>query len=126
MTNSPDQTGRDHAGRFAPGCQPGPGRPAGSKTLDFRAIVTAKAAAEGLSLDDAVWQVANALLSAAIGGDVHASRVLLDRLCGRDALPVVVDEGPAREAHDPAPGARAALRLETDELVGLLVARPGQ
>ena len=90
--NPPDQSGRDHAGRFAPGCQPGPGRPAGSKTLDFRAIVTAKAAAEGLSLDDAVWQVANALLSAAIGGDVHASRVLLDRLCGRDALPVVVDD----------------------------------
>lgn len=108
MTNSPDQTGRDHAGRFAPGCQPGPGRPAGSKTLDFRAIVTAKAAAEGLSLDDAVWQVANALLSAAIGGDVHASRVLLDRLCGRDALPVVVDD-----PHDLGDALRRArLRLE--------------
>lgn len=60
--------------------------------LDFRAIVAAKASAEGLSLDDAVWQVANALLSAAIGGDVHASKVLLDRLCGRDALPIAVAE----------------------------------
>ena len=90
--NPPDQSDRDHAGRFAPGCQPGPGRPQGSRAFDLRAIARDKAAAEGLSLEGALWEIVSALITQAKAGDVRAAQVLLDRLVGREPLPVVVDD----------------------------------
>jgi len=79
---SAENGNRDASGRFVPGHSlPGPGRPKG---FDFRAIATARAEAEGLSLEDAIYKVCRGLLTAAENGDVAAARLVLDRLCTAD------------------------------------------
>lgn len=79
---------RDARGRFQPGCQPGPGRPPGSKAIDLRAVAHAAAQDEGFDLHAALWRVVRALTDAAEAGDVGAAKLLLDRLCGRDIQPI--------------------------------------
>lgn len=88
---APNQTasiGRARTGRFAKGNPGGPGRPRG---IDFRAAVAAKAEAEGISVEDAIWQVFQSLLAQAHRGDVQAAKLLLDRLCGKDTVEVKVE-----------------------------------
>ena len=92
LDNSPDQTGRDHTGRFAPGCQPGPGRPQGSRNIDLRAVAAAAAERDGVDLHAALWAVVRKLIEQAEGGDVGASKLLFERLCGREAFPVAIAE----------------------------------
>lgn len=109
MTNSPDQTDRDHAGRFAPGCQPGPGRPQGSRNIDLRAVAAAAAERDGVDLDRALWGVVRKLIEQAEAGDVAASKLLFERLCGREAFPVAIAEPDVDLAEAMR---RARLRLE--------------
>lgn len=91
-THSPDIADRDHAGRFAPGCQPGPGRPQGSRNIDLRAVAAAAAERDGIDLDRALWGVVRKLIEQAEAGDVAASKLLFERLCGREAFPVAIAE----------------------------------
>lgn len=82
MTGDPRQSaanreGRDELGRFVPGCAPGPGRP---PVPDFRALVAHRLAADGGCLEDALYDVFQALRAEALAGNVAAAKVLLDRL----------------------------------------------
>ena len=82
MTSEPRQSagnreGRDELGRFVLGCAPGPGRP---PVPDFRALVAHRLAADGGCLEDALYDVFQALRAEAAAGNVAAAKVLLDRL----------------------------------------------
>jgi hypothetical protein len=67
---------------------PGPGRPRGR---DLRALVDKKARETGVDVDDALWGIVRAMVTAARGGDVAAARELFNRLCDNDPLAVTVD-----------------------------------
>ena len=97
-----ERNGRGTDGRFALGNAGGPGRPRGS---DFRRIVRDQAEARGLDIEDAVWQVFEALLRRARKGDVQAAKLLLDRLCDSD--PVMIDM-----VHQPLSTAERARRVQ--------------
>ena len=75
------EIGRSRTGRFTKGNPGGPGRPRG---IDFSAAVAEKAEAEGISIEDAIWGVFQALLAEAQKGDVQAAKLLIDRLCGKE------------------------------------------
>ena len=92
LDNSPDQTGRDALGKFVPGCPGGPGRPQGSRNIDLRAVAAAAAERDGIDLDRALWGVVRKLIEQAEAGDVGASKLLFERLCGREAFPVAIAE----------------------------------
>jgi hypothetical protein len=82
MTEQPDQSDakrdRDDVGRWLPGhSQAGPGRPKGP---EFRRVVAERLAANGGSIDAVLGEIFEALRACAIGGDVQAARLLLDRL----------------------------------------------
>lgn len=70
--------GRDARGRFVPGCQPGPGAPHGSTIARFRGAFLAAVTPEEIAA------VARKLLELALGGDVPAARLLLDRLAPQE------------------------------------------
>lgn len=74
-------TGRGEGGRFLAGHQLG-GRP---RAFDFRAIVTKWAKENNEPVEDALARVYLALLRNAVGGDVPASKLLIERLCGKEA-----------------------------------------
>ena len=71
--------GRTENGQFAPGNKASSGR---AKGPDFRALVTAKLAEQGLTLEDALWGVWNDLVAGSKAGDTSATRIILDRMCG--------------------------------------------
>lgn len=74
--NRAENGGRDPAtGRFMPGHGGGPGRPRGS---DLRSLVAEHRAS---TMEEALLRVYDMLVERAIGGDVAAARLLLDRLC---------------------------------------------
>lgn len=58
------------------------GRPPG---YDFRAIVEDYITANGGHVEDAIVDVFRSLLAAARLGDTQAAKLLLERLCGKDA-----------------------------------------
>ena len=83
MTGSEDHskglTHRNEHGQFLPGHgRPGPGRPKGVGNI--RTIAAEKAEAEGVDLQQAIWEVVKSLFKSASAGDVAAARLLLDRL----------------------------------------------
>lgn len=98
------------------------GRPKG---LDFRALVQAKHKEYGLDLEESMWQVYLSLLASALGGDMQAAKLLLDRLCSGDTEPLDMDrralsdtERVARIARILAIAeARAKLNEELDEIL---------
>lgn len=71
---------RDANGRLLPGHNlPGPGRPKG---LDFKSAVAKHAEADGVDMDEAVWELAKTLLERGKKGDTAAAKLWLDRCCG--------------------------------------------
>lgn len=99
---APDKTAPKQSHRFKPGQSGNPaGRPAGSRN---RATIALEAIIEGQG-----EAVVNALVKAAIGGDVSAGRALLDRLVPpRKDRPVLFTLPPLVTATD-APKALAAI-----------------
>ena len=81
MTVSYGADGRGTGGRFAPGNRHGRGNPHLSRLAD------AQAAVRDAIAPDELRQVLRKLLAMALGGDVQAARVLLDRVCGRPDNP---------------------------------------
>jgi hypothetical protein len=82
---SPGKKGdRDpRTGQFAPGNPGGPGRPRG---IDFRELVLRM---RGATVEQSLVAVFDRLVQlATVKADVQAARLLLDRLCDRDALKV--------------------------------------
>lgn len=71
---------RDSTGRFQRGHRLG-GR---SRGIDLRALAEEFAAKEGLDLPRALWGVCKRMLALAIGGDVQAARLMLERLTDTD------------------------------------------
>ena len=121
--NDPAKTGRKPDGTFAPQNRGNPkGRPAGSRnraTLALEAIVEGRGEA-----------VVNALVQAALSGDVSAGRALLDRLVPpRRDRPIMLALPPLTTAAD-GPKAMAAVvaavadgtitATEANELAGLV------
>ena len=106
-----------NAGRFTKGNPGGPGRLRG---FDFRAAVAERAEAEGISIEDAIWDIFQSLLAQARQGDVQAAKLLIERLCGKDTFeleirhhaPLMSDV--ERAARLNAILASAAERLEAD------------
>ncbi len=82
---------RDARGLFLPGnsiAKTG-GRP---KAIDFRALVQRE---RGKTLDQKILAVFDSLAEQAAKGDVGAAKLLLERLCGKDADEVrLVDDTP--------------------------------
>ncbi len=68
--------GRDGKGRFVKGNPGGPGNPFASKVGKFRAAIL-----EAASVED-VASIMRTLISAAIGGDISAAKVVLGYLVG--------------------------------------------
>jgi hypothetical protein len=68
--------GRDHRGRFQPGCPPGPGNPWVAKVAAYRAAWHAAVTDEDLR------DIARALVTEAKAGDVAAARVVLSYCLG--------------------------------------------
>jgi hypothetical protein len=68
---------RDDAGRFQPGCKPGPGNPFARRVATLR-----KALLESVSEGD-VAELGRKLLAQALAGDVAASKVLLSYVVGK-------------------------------------------
>lgn len=70
----PENSERNAAGRFLPGCRPGPGNPNSShsqrKLFVFRDAIT----------DADIRDLAAALLEKAKAGDIRAAQLLLDKL----------------------------------------------
>lgn len=88
---APSQIARngDHdpkTGHFVPGWRGGPGRPKG---IDFRALITEQ---RGASLADDLVRLFDRLLVLAISGDVQAAKLLLDRVCQKDAVQIEAGE----------------------------------
>lgn len=67
---------------FEKGNPGGPGRPKG---YDFRAIVEDYVKANKTSVESAIEKLFKSLLASAEGGDVNAAKLLIERLCGKDA-----------------------------------------
>lgn len=89
MTKPIGQNGsedRGSNGRFVKGWRGGPGRPPG---IDFRKVVEERAAAAGVSIEEAMWDIYLAMVERAKGGDVNAAKLILERLCA----PVGVSTG---------------------------------
>jgi hypothetical protein len=91
MTSENGNTERRN-GKFAPGNPGGPGRPPGSTAYDIRAIAKDYAAKEGLCLEESVWKVLKAMIDRGTNGDVHAAKLVLDRLCQSDPVAVRWDD----------------------------------
>lgn len=73
-------------GRYIAGKVGGPGRAAKSHGVyNFRALVAEFVEAHGGHAEDVVVDLFGALMTAARGGDVAAARLLVERLCGKDA-----------------------------------------
>jgi hypothetical protein len=102
MTDEPSKAGRKPDGKFGPGNRANPnGRPAGSRN---RATIALEALIDGQG-----EAVINAMIEAAVGGDVSAGRALLDRLVpARRDRPVLFALPPLTSATD-APKAMAAI-----------------
>jgi len=73
--------GRDSRGRFAPGCQPGPGNP-----LAGRVAVLRQALLSAVTPGD-LAKVIRKLVALAQAGDLGAIKLLLDRIFG-EPLPL--------------------------------------
>lgn len=68
-----ENTGRDHAGRWAPGNSGNPdGKPKGARNLAIRALETL--------MGDSAEDVAKAIIRAAQTGDTSAARLVLERV----------------------------------------------
>ena len=72
---------RDEKGHYLPGHTLG-GRAPG---FDFRAIVAKFAAENGEPVEQALSRVYLGVLRAAAAGDVPAAKLLIERLCGKEA-----------------------------------------
>lgn len=68
-------------GTFAPGWRGG-GRPRGS--LDLRVLAEQRLQEQGKTLADAVWEVFETMLDLATKGDIHAAKLVLERLLGKE------------------------------------------
>lgn len=99
MSSAPKSNGRQSDGRFAPG-NPGGGRPKGRRhavTLAVEALLEGEA--EGLT---------RKAVEMAMGGDITALRLCLDRIApARRDRPVAVDLPPVERAADHAPALAA-------------------
>tara|TARA_R110002094_G_scaffold57349_1_gene68473 strand:- start:455 stop:916 length:462 start_codon:yes stop_codon:yes gene_type:complete len=69
--------GRKANGRFVAGCAPGPGNPHVRRAAELQEAVRGAVTGKQLS------QVMQALYELAMGGDVQAARVLLERIVGK-------------------------------------------
>jgi hypothetical protein len=70
---------RDSRGRWLKGET---GNPNGrARGFDFRRIIIDTAAKSDVDLPRTIWAIFAAILKAALKGDVHAAKLLLDRLC---------------------------------------------
>lgn len=84
---------RDARGRWLPGQT---GNPNGrSRGYDFRKIITDAAAQAGVDLPKTLWTIFGAILKAALKGDVHAAKLLLDRLCDTEPDRIHVTQEPS-------------------------------
>lgn len=85
-TPSPNgDNGRDAGGRFAKGNPGGPGNPHARQVAELRSALLS-----AVSIDD-LLAVIKALVQKAQGGDVQATKLLLDRLLGAsEALDVLI------------------------------------
>lgn len=94
MTDMPETSGRDHAGRFQPGRSGNPnGRPVGSRHEALRAL-------DSIGAENARG-VMQAVVDAAKAGDMRAAEILLSRLWpARKGRPVTLDMPPIRTAAD--------------------------
>jgi hypothetical protein len=87
--------GRDAtSGRFTPGHNGGPGLPRGTKlgpsAVNLRRLVARKAAEAGTDVETIAWSVFAAMIARARGGDVRAAQLVLDYLCDKEALELLV------------------------------------
>lgn len=111
---------RDSSGRLLPGNKLSAaygrlgGRPKAQIQYDFRAIVTAEAAKNGVTIETAVWGVFVSMLNRARNGDVQAAKLVLDRLCPENTLSI------AASAQEVAASVRAfiAAAREQDTVLG--------
>lgn len=87
-----DTNGRTKRGTFAKGNPGGPGRP---PAIDLRAAAEEHARKKKIDLRQAIGEVVLAMLTKAKNGDVHAAKLVIERLCAKDGdtgsdKPVVV------------------------------------
>ena len=115
-----EKSGRDgKTGRFLPGHSGNPaGRPRG---IDLRALARARADAEGIDIDSAVWVVLKSMITrAGTHGDVQAAKLVLGWLC--DADPAKLDVALSGEIATPkglAPPESKDLRADIEKLYRL-------
>lgn len=87
-TDSSSKSGdgnRDEAGRWLPGHrQPGPGRP---KALDFKKLIQEH---RGATYQETIIKVYDVLADKALGGDIAAIKLLLDRMTDKEADKLIV------------------------------------
>ena len=75
-----DANGRDiRTGRFLPGNPGGPGR---KRNIDLADAARRYAKTKNIDLETAVGEIMVAMIGQAKEGDVHAAKLVLDRLCG--------------------------------------------
>lgn len=83
---------RNERGHYLPGHTLG-GRTPG---FDFRSIVAKFAAENGEPVEDALARVYLGILRAAAAGDVSAAKLLIERLCGKEADTIDLTVGKRR------------------------------
>lgn len=107
--NKSEESGRDpRTGKFLPGNNANPkGRPRG---YDFRAEIEKHAAANNVSISEALWAVFNAMLRKACDGDVQAAKLIIDKLCDSPDHIHVTYDGDVSVVHDKLPDDPKKLR----------------
>ncbi len=97
---------RDASGKWLPGHCGGPGRPVGSTSVNIFDACRKRAKREGRDLREMVWEVAQAMYSAAVDDhDSAAAKIFLDRMGGpvEKAGDVTVNVAPQVNAGPPPP-----------------------
>jgi hypothetical protein len=87
----PNGSGKDPVtGKFLPGWKGGPGNPNAAKATAYRLAAMQAVTPEELQ------KLLRVLFRKALGGDIQAARIVLERVCGRPdvgELPMECDEG---------------------------------
>jgi hypothetical protein len=89
-------------------------------------VVAERAAAGGISVEDALWGLFRAMLARGLKGDTTATKVLLDRLCDSDPLAVDLRGNLITESAGPPMPNSERMQVYLERFAELAAARRGE